>query len=372
MRFYLLIIFLAAVISFFACMAVYILAKKYSLYKPVRSRDMHVVPVPRLGGIGILISFCLSLLIASNIVWFGEVFEKSARILTVLICALIITSLGIIDDFVDLPWTVKLFVQFAVAFLLTFFGFSLNFAPFENAALNLYFSHIITALLTVMVMNAMNFIDGLDGLVAGITIISGGIFLVYSYLITEQQGSSRFSIAALICSICLGACGGFLPFNWRPAKMFMGDGGSLFLGFAMAVSSIAIAEDVAKNASSAAPAASFPAYLPLIFPFAVLFIPALDFSFCVIRRIIKLKSPFYPDDGHIHHRLLKMGHKHIVAVFILYAWAFYVGLFALLVFLVDNYWIWIAFALVGVVLCSFATFGTRLQLFSRFKLCKKR
>ena len=162
----------------------------------------------------------------------------------------------------------------------------------------------------VLVMNAINFIDGLDGLVAGVAIIANGVFFVYSYMISygPAEQSDYFNLAQFISAVLIGACAGFLPLNWHPARLFMGDAGALLVGLLMAASTIAVTGQIDPELASNGPRVLFPAFIPILLPFAVLIVPLLDFGLAVIRRLRAGKSPFSADRKHLHHRLLDMGH----------------------------------------------------------------
>jgi UDP-GlcNAc:undecaprenyl-phosphate GlcNAc-1-phosphate transferase len=214
----------------------------------------------------------------------------------------------------------------------------------------------MTVFAIVLVMNAINFIDGLDGLVAGVALIANGAFFLYSYLITVRTSPSNyFSLASVIAVILVGACAGFLPLNWHPARMFMGDTGALLVGLLMASSAIAVTGQIDPVAlQQGGPRSLLPAFIPIILPFAVLIVPLLDFGLAVFRRVRAGKSPFSADRKHLHHRLLDMGHSHLQAVLIFYAWTAVVSIGCLLFFF-QPLWPAVAFLCVGLVVCTALT-----------------
>jgi UDP-GlcNAc:undecaprenyl-phosphate GlcNAc-1-phosphate transferase len=177
---------------------------------------------------------------------------------------------------------------------------------------------LITVLIVLVVINAVNFIDGMDGLAAGIVAISGIAFFAFSYLLAVDYGFSRAGAPSLITAVLVGICLGFLPHNLSPAKIFMGDSGSMLLGLLLSVSAITLTGQVDPNAISAEKLG--PTLLPLLLPFAVLAIPFLDLLLAVSRRVRAGKSPFAPDNLHLHHRLLKAGNTTGQTVLILYLW----------------------------------------------------
>jgi UDP-GlcNAc:undecaprenyl-phosphate GlcNAc-1-phosphate transferase len=185
-------------------------------------------------------------------------------------------------------------------------------------------------------MNAVNFIDGLDGLVAGVVLIGTACFFVYSYLLAQQTSPSNyFSLASLISAIVIGVCAGFLPLNWRPAKIFMGDTGAMLLGLLMATSALTVTGQI--DPKLATNSALVPAFLPLILPLAVLVLPLMDFTLSVLRRLRAGKSPFAADRGHIHHRLQDLGHSHLGSVLVFYVWTALISGSALAMFFVPAF-----------------------------------
>ncbi|MGO1542911.1 MAG: MraY family glycosyltransferase [Gulosibacter sp.] len=354
MRFLALIFVVAAVASFILCAVVYQLAMRFRWYPKIRERDVHTTPKPRVGGSAMFLAFVIALAVASQISWFDIVFSSPNRVLGVLGAALLIVVVGVIDDIVDLDWMIKLAAQIVAGLILAFSGVAITSLPIGGITVaSQWMSVAFTVIAVVLVMNAVNFIDGLDGLVAGIAIIANGIFLIYTFFLSESMETSRFSLAALLSAIVVGICAGFLPWNWNPSKMFMGDGGALLVGLLMATSTIAVTGEVDPSLISRD--ALFPAFLPLVLPFAVLIVPLVDFTLAVLRRLLAGKSPFSADRKHLHHRLLDMGHTQRRAVLLFYGWAIVIGGGALLTFLVRPLWIAIVFMIVGLIVCTVFT-----------------
>nr|WP_244960669.1 undecaprenyl/decaprenyl-phosphate alpha-N-acetylglucosaminyl 1-phosphate transferase [Pseudoclavibacter chungangensis] len=314
------------------------------------------------------IGFLGSLALGSYFPHLGLVYADPGRIWAIVGAATLIVGIGVLDDVVDLDWMTKLAGQIAAAFLLAWQGVAITSLPIGGLTVgSQWMSLVITVLAMVLVMNAVNFIDGLDGLVAGVAIIANGVFLVYSYLLSEFAGQTgRFTLAALLSAVVVGICLGFLPWNWNPSKMFMGDGGALLVGLLMATSAISVTGDV--DPRTIRTAQLLPAFVPLIIPFAVLVVPLLDFSMAVIRRMLAGKSPFTADRKHLHHRLLDMGHSQRQAVLVFYAWSAVVSIGALLPFVVAQAWVPFAFVIVGGIVCTVVT----LSPISQRKLAEKR
>lgn len=344
-----LLAFTAAVISFAVSFIIRRMSEKYRLYPKIRERDVHTTPTPRLGGIAMFLGVLVAFGVASRLDFFHVVFADPGPVWTIMGAAGVIVVVGVLDDIFDLDWTLKLAAQLAVAAWVAWQGIQIISLPIAGLTVGSpVLSFIITILAIVLVMNAMNFIDGLDGLVAGVAIISNGVFLMYSYLLTrELSPSNYFNLASLIAALIVGACAGFLPFNWHRARLFMGDAGSMMIGFLMAIGTIAVTGQI--DPDELGKADLLPAFLPIVLPFAILLLPLADFTLAVVRRISAGKSPFSADRKHLHHRLLDMGHSHMQAVLILYCWTGVVSLGFLLFFVVKPWWIALIFLILGTI-----------------------
>lgn len=331
------------------------LSHKYRLYPAIRERDVHTRPTPRLGGIAMFFGVIVALLLASVIPFFRVVFANPSQVLAIVGAALLIVLVGVADDIWDLDWTIKLAAQLLVAALIAWQGVQILSLPIGGLTVGSpYMSFMITILTIVLVMNAVNFIDGLDGLVAGVSLIANGVFLIYSYLLArETSPSNYFNLASLLAAVLVGACAGFLPFNWHRARLFMGDAGSMLVGLLMATSAISVTGQI--DPSSLARSELLPAFLPILLPFSILLLPIVDFTLAVLRRVSAGKSPFSADRKHLHHRLLDMGHSHLHAVLILYGWTASVSVGMLLFFVVKPYWIAAVLLVLALIACTVVT-----------------
>ena len=332
------------------------LGMKYRLYPKIRERDVHKRPTPRLGGIAMFLGMLVTFAVASQLPQFHLIFVKPGPILAILGAAFIVVAIGVADDLWDLDWTTKLVGQILAAFLLAWQGVQLTTLPISGGVVQLssYSGLIITVLAVVLVMNAVNFIDGLDGLVAGVAIIANGVFFVYSYILANQIGQTEyFNLASFITAALIGACVGFLPLNWHPAKLFMGDAGSMLVGLMMATSAISVTGSV-DVASIQFSRQLVPAFIPILLPFAILIVPLLDFCLAILRRLRAGKSPFSADRKHLHHRLLDMGHSDVHAVLLFYAWTAVVSFGVLFALFVPTVWA-LLFVLVGLIVCTALT-----------------
>ena len=207
-------------------------------------------------------------------------------------------------------------------------------------------SFVVTIFLAVLIMNAVNFIDGLDGLVAGVVLIGTVVFFIYSYLLAQQiSPTNYFNLATMLSAIVIGMCLGFLPHNWHKAKIFMGDGGALLLGLLMTTSALTVTGQI--DPASLNRDDLVPAILPLILPISILVLPLLDFALAVVRRVAAGKSPFSADRLHLHHRLQDFGHSHLGSVLVFYFWSASVSVSCLLLFLTDLVWV-VLFATVSI------------------------
>lgn len=267
---------------------------------PLDSRRIHKKPIPRIGGLAIYLSFILTTLLFCDI---------SRELVTIWIGGGVLVVLGILDDVFRLnPW-LKLAIQFLVAGFAVCNGCLINHINLGGVYVELgRLSSPLSLLWIVGLTNAINFIDGLDGLACGVSAISS-LSLLFVVLLHGDF------ISSILCSVLFGACLGFLPFNFNPARIFMGDTGALFLGFTLSVLSV---QGVFK----------LHAVLAFLIPIMIFALPIFDAAFAIFRRVFSGKSPFTPDRGHIHHRLIDMGFTQKESVKILYAICGMLGLVA--------------------------------------------
>ncbi len=300
----------AGVLSFLSTPLVKSLANHVgAIDVPKDNRRMHTVPIPRMGGLAIFIGFLLSVLIFSK--------EIDRGLQSILLGAIVLVILGVFDDKYALGAKLKLFIQLLAAAIVVFYGdlrIDRLTNPFGSSLYSYWdfgvFSYPITIIWIVAITNAVNFIDGLDGLACGVSCISSVNLLVIALLVSDLEVS-------IIMAALTGACLGFVPYNFNPAKIFMGDTGSTFLGFMLATVSI-------QGLFKAYTAISF------IVPFLLLGLPIFDICFAVIRRVASGKSPMEADRGHFHHRLIDMGFSQKQSVAIAYVLTGILGLAAVL------------------------------------------
>ena len=272
---------------------------------PKDARRMHDHPIPRMGGLAIFLGFLLAVLVFAPL---------TTQLRGMLLGAVVIVVLGIFDDIYSLPAMLKFVVQIVAALIAVGSGNMIEVLSNPNIfSSNPYWelgwlAWPVTVIWIVAITNAVNLIDGLDGLACGVSTISSLSMLVIALVLGEGD-------VAILLAALAGGCVGFLPYNLNPAKIFMGDTGSTFLGFVLAVVSI---QGMFKMYS----------VISFVVPFLMLGLPIFDTAFAFIRRIAKGQSPMKPDRSHVHHRLIDMGFSQKQAVAVLYVISAILGLSA--------------------------------------------
>jgi UDP-GlcNAc:undecaprenyl-phosphate GlcNAc-1-phosphate transferase len=205
----------------------------------------------------------------------------------------------------------------------------------------------------VATVNAVNFVDGLDGLAAGVVGIGAVAFFVFCYQLTRFNDASRATTSALLSVALAGACAGFLVHNFHPARLFMGDSGSMLIGLVLSASAVTLTGQFAGNeisqGASGSRASLLPTLLPVLLPISIMVIPLLDLVLAVVRRTRAGRSPFAPDKQHLHHRLLEIGHSQRRAVLIMWLWAGLVAFGTVLASLYTGRWMWISLCVMALV-----------------------
>ncbi|GAB3172001.1 MraY family glycosyltransferase [Myceligenerans halotolerans] len=317
---YLLLMLVAAAVTFLTTPAARWVALRTSAISAVRARDVHSVPTPRAGGLAIMLGIIVAVLLASRMPFLEGVFADR-QVFGIVGGALIVCLLGWADDVWDLDWLTKLAGQILAGGFMALNQVQLVTLPTPGGLTipSSRLSLIATVLVVVIAMNAVNFVDGLDGLAAGIVAIGGTAFFLYTYRLTAEATPDNYaSLAALMMAVLVGVCVGFLPHNFFPSRIFMGDSGSMVLGLVMAGAAITVTGNIKPDVMTGA--AAIPALFPLLLPVAVIMLPLTDMAMAVVRRLAAGKSPMAPDRLHLHHRMLALGHSHRRAVLILYVW----------------------------------------------------
>ncbi|MGV0383688.1 MraY family glycosyltransferase [Corynebacterium sp. 22_2729] len=320
-----LVLLVACTVTYLVTGAVRSLILRYGRMAAPRQRDVHTVPMPRLGGVAMFTGLVVAVIVANQLPALTRGFPPVTPDMTaVLIAAFVIVVVGVVDDLYDISWVLKLGGQIVGAVVMSLMGLSwyLFYVPFGDGTtliLDQVQSTILTALLTVTIVNAMNFVDGLDGLAAGLGAIAAGTILIYSLTILhDQSGTVAAYPPAIISAALVGICMGFLPHNFSPARIFMGDSGAMLIGLLLSAACTSASGRI--NAALYGPADMMALLSPMIVVLAALSIPLLDLVMAVVRRVSKGKSPFSPDKKHLHHRLLSIGHTQKRVVLVLYTW----------------------------------------------------
>ncbi len=320
MRAYLFLMLLAAGTTYLTVPLVRRLALRVGAMTPVRARDVHATPTPRLGGVAMFMGIAVAFVVASQMRFLEGIFDSSSGPWGVLAAAGVVCALGVADDIWDLDALTKLAGQVLAAGLMAWQGVQLVTLPVGGITVGssrLFL--LLTVLVVVVAINAVNFIDGLDGLAAGVVGIGAAAFFAYTYLLSRGTSPGDYSnLASLVVVVLVGVCAGFLPHNVNPARIFMGDSGAMLLGLMLAASAVAVTTEVDPNVISTVD--KVPIFVPILLPFAVMVLPLLDLVWAVVRRTLRGESPFSADRGHLHHRLLDLGHSHRRAVWVLWAW----------------------------------------------------
>ncbi len=308
----------AAVVTFALTPAVTRLSIRWGAVVKPDERRIHERPTPTLGGIAMLLGLLAALGVGRLLPGFGPTFESSEPF-GLAIAAIVILAVGVLDDLRDVSAPAKVAGQVFAASILglagvVMFYFRVPFADFYVLSPDLGF--IITVLWVVAISNAVNIIDGLDGLAAGVIAIAAGAFFVYSYRLADVGLLSPDNMAPLIVAITCGVCVGFLPHNFHPAKVFMGDSGALLLGLLMAATTISVGGRTADQFSGQ----TYFFFAPLVIPFVILGVPFIDTALAIIRRARRRSSLSQADKEHLHHRLMRQGHGQRRSVLILWAW----------------------------------------------------
>ncbi|SDT37542.1 MraY family glycosyltransferase [Microlunatus soli] len=358
MREYLLVLFISAATTYVFAAVWRRIALRTGAVAKVRQRDVHTVEMPYFGGVAMLSGVVAAFLVATNLPFLGQqpIVQSDSR--AVLIAAAVICAVGVLDDLLELNPFAKLAGQVLAAGLLVAFGVKMLYIPLSNntIALDSSVQIAITVFFVLLCSNAVNYVDGLDGLAAGIVCIGAVAYFIYAYLLTVQLDLVRATTSSLITVAVVGACIGFLPHNFQPARMFMGDSGAMLLGFLLACSTITLTGQMDSSQLENTGSGLAPTYLPLILPLATLALPILDFVLAFVRRTYRGKWWFVADKQHLHHRLMERGHGMRRAVLLMYAWTALASLGVIALGWLRSWEVAVAIVVVAIVL-SILTLG---------------
>jgi UDP-GlcNAc:undecaprenyl-phosphate GlcNAc-1-phosphate transferase len=326
LREYLLVGLTTAVLTFLLTGLVRILALRIGAVATPRARDVHRAPIPRLGGVAMFGGILGGVLLSHQLPVLRRSFEFSGDVVGVLVAGGIIMLIGVLDDRFELDSLTKFAGQVTAAGVLVLYGVQwiiFPWVPWNGGSSTLVLGQdqavLVTVALAVVLMNAMNFVDGLDGLAAGIGLIAAVAIGAFTLQLLQRSGGSvSLYPPTLIAALIAGACLGFLPHNFQPARIFMGDSGAMLIGLMLAAASTSASGKLLPVSGATDALALFS---PLLVVAAVLFVPLLDLLLAVVRRTRAGRSPFAADKLHLHHRLLEIGHSHRRAVLLIYLWA---------------------------------------------------
>ncbi|MDO4242421.1 MAG: MraY family glycosyltransferase [Actinomyces sp.] len=319
MKVYLMILLVAAAVTYISVPIVRHIALVSNALTPVRTRDVHTTPIPRLGGVAMFLGLATAMCVASRVPYLSNVIDSSAW--AVVLGAGLVCLLGVVDDLWELDWMTKLAGQALAAVVMAWQGVQLITFPIAGVTIGSSRLSLVTTVVVVLAaINAVNWIDGLDGLAAGVIGIGASAFFLYVYVLTRTTSPESYtSLAATVMAALIGICLGFLPHNFHPATIFMGDSGSMQLGLVSAAGTIVVTGQI--DPGSIGGSQAIPVFLPVLIPLAVLLLPMADMIQVIVRRVRAGHSPFHADRMHMHHRLLDAGHSHRRAVLVMYMWA---------------------------------------------------
>ena len=335
MREYLLVFLVAASVTYLLTVIAREIALRTGAVAQVRDRDMHAVPIPYFGGLAMLGGMVAAFAVAKELPFLSLSSPNVFRDATVvLVAGAMICALGVLDDLMELDAATKLGGQVLVAGFLIYFDVQYRFFPFPapgggQFSLEQSQAALLTVVTVVATVNAVNFVDGLDGLAAGVIGVGAVAFFVFCYQLANLNGVSLAVTGALLCALLAGACAGFLPHNFYPARLFMGDSGSMLLGLMLSASALTLTGQFAvtdlTQGGGGSDASLLPTLLPINVPLSILVVPFADLVLADVRRTRRGQMFYHPDKQHLHHRMLEIGHSHRRAVLIMWLWAGLIG-----------------------------------------------
>jgi UDP-GlcNAc:undecaprenyl-phosphate/decaprenyl-phosphate GlcNAc-1-phosphate transferase len=327
------------------------------------ARSVHAEPMPSLGGAAMFLGFLAAMAVASQLDQFHGMFADSSEPLGILLGGGVMFLTGAVDDLREVSPPAKVAGQVLAGSLLSLFGvtmlfFRVPFASYQYIVLSPDLAPLVTVVAVVVLANALNLIDGLDGLAAGIVIIAGTALFLYADRLFKAGLLEGSNIGPLVAVIAVSICAGFLPHNFSPARMFMGDAGAMFLGLLMAVTTITVGGRTADEFSGQ----TYFFFAPLVIPILILAVPVVDTGFSFVRRVLARKSFLAADREHLHHRLMRLGHGPRRAVVILWLWTALLSAVALIPTYTNRGNALVPLALAGLALLLFTYFHPGLRL----------
>ena len=320
----------AGAVTLVATPVVRAMAVRFDLVVAPDVRRVHTQPTPMLGGLAMFMGFLAAMAVAWRMDAFTTLFTDNSEPLGVVVAAAIIFLVGLLDDVHELSAPAKVTGMVVAGLVLAYFGVTMFYfrVPFlDVVALGQDLTPLVTVLWLILMANAINLIDGLDGLAAGIVAIASGAFFLYGQRLDQLGLLAAPNIGPLVAIIVLGLCLGFLPYNFNPARIFMGDSGALLLGLLMATSTSVVGGRADPNQAFSGQTYFF--FAPLFIPLLILGVPLLDTVFAVVRRASRRQGVATADKDHLHHRLMRIGHGQRRSVLILWLWTALLSAFVL-------------------------------------------
>jgi UDP-GlcNAc:undecaprenyl-phosphate GlcNAc-1-phosphate transferase len=360
-REYVLVLLIALAATYLSAPMCRSLAVRVGAVAVVRDRDVHARPVPYFGGVAMLIGVTVAFFCASHLPFLGRHSSVTSDSLAVLGAAAVISVVGVVDDIIDLPAIAKAAGQILAAGVAVLGGVTVLWIPLPGRLVSLDQGTgiAVTVVVIFICANAINFVDGLDGLAAGVVAIGSLAFAAYAYILTVEHDLVRATTASLVTVVAAGVCLGFLSHNFFPARMFMGDAGAMLLGVLLATSTVSLSGQL-DPAALTGTGGLLAAYLPIVLPLAVLALPVLDLVLAYVRRTIAGTWWFRPDKKHLHHRLLLLGHSQTKAVLLMYLWTSVLSFGAIAIGFIDGWW-------VGVVVLGLVVVAVLLTIVPRMR-----
>jgi UDP-GlcNAc:undecaprenyl-phosphate/decaprenyl-phosphate GlcNAc-1-phosphate transferase len=348
MRAYLLVFLVAVAVTYLLTVVAREVAVRTGAVARVRDRDVHDEPIPYMGGLAMLGGLLAAYVVARHLPFIadsgGYVLHDAG---VVLLAGSVICIVGVLDDIFELDALTKLGGQVLATAVLIAFNVQYIFITKPDGsqfALDSAQGALLTGFVVVATVNAVNFVDGLDGLAAGVVGIGAVAFFAFCYELTRINDAERATTAALLSISLAGACVGFLVHNWHPARLFMGDSGSMLIGLVLSASAVTLSgqfsPDQLGTGAYGTKASLLPTLLPILLPVLLLIVPLADLVLAVVRRTRAGRSPFSPDKQHLHHRLLEIGHSQRRAVLIMWLWAALIAFGSVFASLYTGPWMW--------------------------------
>ncbi len=353
----------AAVVTFLVTFLMRWLAPRVGALAMPGARSVHTYPTPVLGGAAMFAGLLAAMGVASQLTQFREMFDGSSEPIGILLAAGVMFVVGGIDDIREVSPPAKVAGQVFSGSVLSLFGvtmlyFRVPFASYDYIVLSPDLAALLTVLAVVFLANAMNLIDGLDGLASGIALIAGLALFLYADRLFKAGLIEGSNIGPLVAIIVVGVCAGFLPHNFNPARIFMGDAGAMLLGLLLAVTTIEIGGRTADQFSGQ----TYFFFAPLVIPVVILAVPLVDTAFSFLRRLLRGQSISAADREHLHHRLMRLGHGPRRAVVILWLWTALLSATALIPTYTNRGNALVPLALAGLALLLFTYFHPGLRL----------